>query len=140
MKIRNTRIVKLLSVLVLAGLLQGCDDAIGVGEDADITRVVLTISGQLVVFNLGGAQSSFTLSEGTHPVDAIAYSGNDRLDLSGDFELAINSNDEDVAIFSLLSNLSGTLVTAPGNASLSVSIVRGGDDEFGPFNVTVNVD
>ncbi|MGH7445126.1 MAG: hypothetical protein ACREKM_09630 [Longimicrobiales bacterium] len=140
MKNRSIRSLKLSAVLTLAILLPACDDAIGVGEDADITRVVLTIGGQLVVFNLGGAQSSFTLSEGTHPVDAIAYSGNDRLDLGGDFELAINSNDEDVAIFSLLSNLSGTLVTAPGNASLSVSIVRGGDDEFGPFDVSVTVD
>lgn len=142
MKNRGTRSVKRFAVLALALLIHACDDTIGIGigEDADITRVVMTISGQIVVFNLAGAQGSFTLDEGTHPVDAIAYSGNDRLDLPADFQLAISSNDEDVAIFSLLSNLSGTLVTAPGNTTLVVSIERDGGDVFGPFTAAVSVD
>lgn len=139
---RARRGLTLLAVLALALSVSACDDTIGigVGEDADITRIVMTISGQIVVFNLGGAQGSFTLDQGTHPVDAIAYSGSDRLDLPGDFQLSIRSNDQDVAIFSLLSNLSGTLVTAPGNTTLVVSIQRDGGDAFGPYTTTVSVD
>lgn len=141
-KNRSHRRLSLLAGLALLLAVTACDDTIGigVGEDADITRVVMTIGGQIVVFNLGGAQGSFSLADGTHSVDAIAYSGNDRLNLPDDFQLTIRSNNENVAIFSLLANLSGTLVTAPGNTTIVVSIERDGADQFGPYTATVSVD
>ena len=140
MKIRSRSLSRFFVVLAFAGALTACEDAAGLGEHANISRIILTIAGQPVTIHLAGANGSFTLDEGTHVVTAAAFDPDgDRLDLDNEYELVIGTNDEDVARYVSASNLGGTLVTASGTTTLRVQIDHDHGAEFGPHNVPVNV-
>lgn len=130
----------MIAVLTLIGSTAACEDAAGLGEHANINRVLLTISGEPVTIHLAGATGSFTLDAGTHTVTAAAYDPDgDRLPLDDEYALVIGSSNQGVARFTSVSNMSGTLVTATGTTTLQVRIDHDHGAEFGPHSVPINV-
>ena len=129
-----------IAVLALLGSTAACEDAAGLGEHANISRVLLTISGEPVTIHLAGANGSFTVDAGTHTVTAAAYDPDgDRLPLDNEYQLVIASSNQGVARYTSVSNLGGTLVTATGTTTLQVRIDHDHGAEFGPHDVAITV-
>ena len=125
------------AALVLA--LGACDDAFGPGLEVEIGEVVLRVGDASTTVRAGGS-GSLTVDEGTHDVTVNVRDSSDRLvQLGIDYELQIQSGNQGVARYSELSNLEGTLVTAPGTTTLQVRIQHGSHSHFtAPVTVTVN--
>ncbi len=135
----DTRTARALAVLALAGALAGCEDAIGPGVEVDIGAVVLSVGSGTTVIPAGGS-GSLALHAGTHDLDvAVRDLDGDALQLGFDYELVVGTSNQGVARYSALTNLGGTLVTAPGTATLQVEIEHDGHSHFSePVSVTVN--
>jgi len=135
----NTRAARVLGVLAIAGALAGCEDAIGPGIEVDIGAVVLSVGSQTTVVPAGGS-GSLSLASGTHDLDVTVRDlDGGALQLGFDYDLVIGTSNQGVARYSALTNLGGTLVTAPGTATLQVEIRHDGHSHFGePVSVTVN--
>lgn len=126
-----------IAALVLA--LGACDDAFGPGLEVEIGEVVLRVGDTSTTVRAGGS-GTLTVDEGTHDVTVNVRDSSDRLvQLGIDYELQIQSGNQGVARYSELSNLEGTLVTAPGTTTLQVRIQHGSHSHFAaPVTVTVN--
>jgi hypothetical protein len=133
------RLVRMLGVVAIAIAFGACDDAIGPGLEVEIGEVVLRVGDESATIPAGGA-GALTVDEGTHDVTMNVRDSSDRLvSLGIDYELEIDSSNQGVARYSALSNLDGTLVTAPGTATLQLRIRHGAHTHFdAPVTVTVN--
>lgn len=135
----SVRLVRMMAVLVPAIALAACEDAFGPGLEVEIDQVVLRVGDESTTLR-GGGTGSLSVDEGTHDVTINVRDTDDRLvSLGIDYELEIASSNQGVARYSALSNLDGSLVTAPGTATLQVQIRHGSHSHFGaPVTVMVN--
>ncbi len=133
------RLVRMLGAAALVLAVAGCDDAFGPGLEVEIGEVVLRVGDTSTTVRAGGS-GSLTVEEGTHDVTINVRDSDNRLvQLGIDYELQIQSGNQGVARYSELSNLEGTLVTAPGTTTLQVRIQHGSHSHFtAPVTVTVN--
>jgi hypothetical protein len=135
----SRRLCRAAGVLIAAVALAACDDAIGPGLEVDIEQVVLRVGNESTTLR-ETQTGTLTIDEGTHDVTISVRDSNDRMvSLGIDYELQITSSNQGVARYSPLSNLEGTLVTAPGTASLQLRIIHNSHMHFSvPVTVTVN--
>lgn len=133
------RLARLLGVAVLALAISACEDGFGPGLEVEIGEVTLRVGDESTTVRAGG-NASLTVDEGTHDVTINVRDTSNRLVLLGiDYELEIDTSNQGVARYSPLANLEGTLVTAPGTATLTVRIQHGSHSHFGaPVTITVN--
>src|SRR5690606_36755013 len=135
----SRRLCRAAGVLIAAVALAACDDAMGPGLEVDIEQVVLRVGTESTTLR-ATQKGTLTIDEGTHDVTISVRDSNDRMvSLGIDYELQITSSNQGVARYSPLSNLEGTLVTAPGTASLQLRIIHNSHMHFSvPVTVTVN--
>jgi len=133
------RLTQILGVAAVALAIGACEDGFGPGLEVEIEEVTLRVADETATVRVGGA-AAMTVAEGTHDVTINVRDTSNRLVLLGiDYELVIDSGNQGVARYSPLTNLEGTLVTAPGTATLTVGIRHGSHSHFGaPVTINVN--
>ena len=132
------RHVALALAMVLA--ITACGDATGIEDHSEAVALRITVGTSVVTVDEDGASNALTLSAGTHGVTMVALDADgDQISLEAGTSIEITSTNQTVARFVPAAAMTGTLVTATGSAQLAVSILHGTHADFGPHNITVNV-
>jgi hypothetical protein len=136
-----------IAALALVPIMSACTEDPIIDPDADpgedVATIRLTVATQTIDIGPGGASLSLDLPRGTTTITATFLRANGTtltLPSTGAFAVNFASNNTNRMTFTRTGNFTGTLTAGlAGPAILSVELLHGSHTDFGPHNVTVNV-